>query len=199
MDNIVKMEQVHGNNVVVVDEKDVGKTIKECDGLVTNSPNITLRISVADCLPIFLSASGGSAIGLVHVGWRGLDNKIIEKTITLMSKKLPPSSEGKKTKSQGLQIYIGPHICVNHYEIKADVAAKFSAYPKAITFKGASFKGNRTYLDLAKVAKQQLISLGVSVQNIKIDKDCTFENKKLKSFRRGDTEGRSIYLFKLNV
>lgn len=194
MANIVKMEQVHGNKVVLVSAKHLGKTIKKCDGLVTNSPNITLRISVADCLPIFLSASGGSAIGLVHVGWRGLDNKIIEKTITLMSKKLPPSSEGKKTKSQGLQIYIGPHICVNHYEIKADVAAKFSAYPKAITF-----KGNRTYLDLAKVAKQQLISLGVSVQNIKIDKDCTFENKKLKSFRRGDTEGRSIYLFKLNV
>jgi|SRR3990167_3881927 len=121
MANIVKMEQVHGNKVVLVSAKHLGKTIKECDGLVTNSPDVTLRISVADCLPIFFSDSEGSSIGLVHAGWRGLDNKIIEKTIRLMSKKLPPSSEGKKTKSQRLSVYIGPHICQKHYEVKVDI------------------------------------------------------------------------------
>lgn len=192
MDNIVKMEQVHGNKVVLVSAKHLGKTIKECDGLVTNSSDVTLRISVADCLPIFLSDNINNSIGLVHAGWRGLDNKIIEKTITLMNKKL-------KVKKENLNVYIGPHICQKHYEIKADVSAKFSAYPKAVTFKDTVFKGRRTFLDLGQVAKQQLKSLGVSVQNIKIDKECTFENKKLKSYRRGDKLGRNIYLFKLNV
>lgn len=192
MKNIVKMEQVHGNNVVLVSAKDIGKTIKECDGLITNSPDVTLRISVADCLPIFLSDNFKNAIGLTHAGWRGLDNKIIEKTVGLMKKKF-------NTKSEDLNIYIGSHICQKHYEIKADVSGKFKLYPKALHFKGLAFKGRRTFLDLGEVAKQQFIELGVKEKNIKIDKECTYENKKLKSYRRGDKIGRSVYLFKLNV
>ena len=43
----------------------------ECDGLISDSPNVVLAIQVADCLPIFLIAPNVSAIGLVHAGWRG--------------------------------------------------------------------------------------------------------------------------------
>lgn len=184
-DSVVSMQQVHGNNVVAVTKKDIGKTIKECDGLVTNSPDVILRISVADCLPIFFSSE--NVAGLVHAGWRGLDNKIIQKTVILLNQKL-------KVKSENVSVYIGPHICQKHYEVKAEVSDKFNVYPKSILK-----QKNKLYLDLEWVAKEQLISLGIKAENIKIDKDCTFENKKLKSYRRGDKSGRSVYLFGLNV
>lgn len=191
MENTIKMEQVHGNNVVFVTKKDIGKTIRECDGLITNSSDVTLRIRVADCLPIFLSDIASNSIGVVHAGWRGLDNKIIEKAVLLMSKKL-------KAKSQSLHVYIGPHICQKHYEIKSDVSDKFKQYPKALTVKDTVLHGRRTFLDLAMVAKEQLMTLGIKKENINIDPKCTYENRELKSFRRGDKKGRSVYLFKSN-
>lgn len=187
MANVVKMEQVHGNNVVVVSKKDIGKTIKECDGLITNSPDVTLRISVADCLPIFISSVESEVIGLVHAGWRGLENKIIANTVNLLNEKF-------KTKKEKLVVYIGPHICQKHYQVSADVSGKFTQYPNALLRQ----KG-KIFLDLSEVAKQQLIALGVKNENIKVDIECTYENKKLKSYRRGDKTGRSVYLFGSNT
>ncbi len=186
MQNVVLMNQVHGNNVVLVTENDLGKTIKDCDGLITNSPQVLLRISVADCLPIFISDSTSNAIGIVHAGWRGLDNQIIKMAIKKMKNKW-------KVKTGKLKIFIGPHICVNHYEVKTDVSDKFSAYPKCIL----RING-KIYLDLAAVACEQLIELGVVNANIKIDSACTFETKELHSFRRGDKKGRNTYVFGVN-
>jgi hypothetical protein len=173
---MVKMEQIHGNRVVIVDKKSEGKTIKKCDGLITNLQGLSLSIRVADCLPIFFSSPTIDSIGLVHAGWRGLYKGIIGKAVKKFSKK--PF------------VFIGPHICQKHYEIKSDVADKFKNYPKAIK----KING-KIFLDLGEAAKEQLIESGVKKNNIKIDKTCTFEDKSLSSFRRGDLNKRTEYIF----
>ncbi len=194
--NIIEMEQVHGDRVILVGKNNKTKinnsitdssvqTIKKCDGLITDDPNVVLSIRVADCLPIFFYSPTTNSIGLIHAGWRGLYKGIIGKTIEFLRKKL-------KTESQELFVFIGPHICQKHYEIKTDGAKKFSNYPKAIK----KVKG-KIYLDLEKIAKEQLISLGVKKNNIKIDRTCTYETKSLDSFRRGDLKKRTKYLFSL--
>jgi polyphenol oxidase len=175
---MVKMEQVHGNKVVFVDRKSDGKTIKNCDGLITNLQGLSLSVRVADCLPIFFSSPTIDSIGLVHAGWRGLYKGIIGKTVKMFSEK--PF------------VFIGPHICQKHYEIKSDVAEKFKEYPKAIK----KIKG-KIFLDLGEVAKEQLMASGVKKNKIKIDKTCTFEDKSLDSFRRGDLNKRTEYIFSL--
>jgi len=198
MKNIIEMEQVHGNRVCFVKKNNKTKIntnnsnsdssvqiIKKCDGLVTDDPNVVLSIRVADCLPVFFYSPTTNSIGLIHAGWRGLYKGIIGKTIELFRKKL-------KTESQELFVFIGPHICQKHYEVKIDVAKKFSKYPKAIK----KIKGN-IFLDIGEIAKKQLISLGVKKNNIKIDSTCTYETKSLDSFRRGDLKKRTKYLFSL--
>lgn len=185
MKDLILMQQVHGNNVVFVEKKDIETTIPNCDAMITNDPRVVLGVRVADCLPISIIDEKDHGIGLIHAGWRGLENKIIVKAIELMNTKL-------KIKNEELRINIGPHICRKHYEIKNDVATKFSKY-----FKGPSFKGGRTFLDLAEVARQQLVKLGVKNKNIKIDPTCTFENKKLFSYRRDHTEKRNLFLLKI--
>ncbi|QQG41410.1 MAG: peptidoglycan editing factor PgeF [Candidatus Woesebacteria bacterium] len=185
MQKIVLMQQIHGNNVVVVDKKDIGITVPNCDALITNDPDVTLCVRVADCLPIMISDEKGLGIGLIHAGWRGLENGIIEKTINGMKEKL-------KVKSEELKIKIGPHICAKHYEIKNDVSIKFSKYNNAVIE-----KERKIFLDLGEVARQQLVRLDVKNENIAIDPTCTFENKKLSSFRRDHTEKRNLYLLKI--
>lgn len=175
------MEQVHGNRVVVVGKKDDGKTIKNCDALITSDAGVSLSVHVADCLPIFVTDEKGQVFGVIHAGWRGLAKGIIRETLLLMQKEL-------RMKNEELIIFIGPHICKKHYEVKDDVYSKF------LTFKGGSLKGGRTFLDLGEIAKEQFVSLGVDPKNITIDPTCTFESKDLFSFRRGDKTDRNLYI-----
>lgn len=187
--DVIKMQQVHGNNVVRVDSKDIGSTIPTCDGLITNDPNVTLCVRVADCLPISVTDKKGRGVGLIHAGWRGLDNKIIEKTIEKMSLEFRISNRLHHFVGE-FQISIGPHICAKHFEVKSDVSSKFNGYPEAILK-----KNGKEYLDLAKVAELQLLEVGVKKENIEVDVRCTFEEADLYSYRRDKTDKRNmIYL-----
>ena len=183
--NRVGMIQTHGNRVIGVSKKDAGRSIDDCDGLLTNDPQISLTISVADCIPLGLFDPVTASIGLVHAGWRGLDRKIIKNTVNLMVKKF-------SVESQNLQVEVGPHICQKHYEIRNDVAVRFSNYSGAIK----RTKG-KMFLDLAKVAKEQLEDCGVLAKSIKINKHCTYEDPSLPSYRRGDMKKRVHYLLRI--
>jgi len=87
MQNLILMQQVHGNNVVIVDSKDIGTTIPDCDAIITSDSKVTLGVRVADCLPISVTDIKGRAMGIIHAGWRGLDNGIIGKTIEEICRK----------------------------------------------------------------------------------------------------------------
>lgn len=179
---MIRMRQVHGNNVVKVDHNDNGKVINNCDSLISNDPKVTLCVRVADCLPISITDKKRNAIGIIHAGWRGLDKNIIEKTIHLMTDEF--SSE-----PEDLEVTIGPHICQKHYEVQNDVSSKFTKYAQVV-FK----KDEKEYLNLAKIAEAQLKSLGVKKQKIVIDGRCTFEDKSLPSYRRdGSTNHLDVY------
>ena len=182
---MIGMEQVHGNNIVRVDKKDEGKTIKNCDALISNDAEVTLSVRVADCLPISIIDKKSLSFGLIHAGWRGLANGVINNTLKKMQLEL-------KIVNCKLKIYIGPHICQNHYEVKNDVSGQFTKYPGSILE-----KEGKEYLDLAKIAELQLVEAGVKKKNIKIDKTCTFEDLSLPSFRRDKTSERLIV--KLNI
>lgn len=181
------MQQVHGNRVQKVTESDAGKTITSCDGLITRDPNISLVVKIADCLPISIKDKKSRAIGLIHAGWRGLDKKIITTTLQKMAREFSSNPED-------FDVLIGPHICGGHYEVKSDVSGKFVKYSGAVLS-----KNGKTFLDLAQVAKLQLIESGVDAGNITIDKRCTFEEKNLFSFRRNKTEKRNIVSLKSDI
>jgi len=165
---MIKMSQVHGNRVVIVSRKDDGKTIPNCDGLITSDQNLTLSVHSADCLPIKISDKINRVHGVIHAGWRGLKKEIIKKAVFAIGKKF-------NVLPRDLTVEIGPHICVKHYEIKNDVARFFNE---------VIIRNDKKYLDLGLVAKNQLLALGVSAENIFIDKRCTFEDRTLESYRR---------------
>ncbi len=182
---MVGMQQIHGNNVVRVTGQDDGKNIENCDALISNDPNVTLSVRVADCLPITVIDKKTHSFGIIHAGWRGLDNKIIANTVQKMINEFLVSPED-------LEVSIGPHICQKHYEVKSDISGKFKEFQEALLQ-----KEGKEYLDLAKIAELQLIGVGAKKEKIKISKDCTFEDSSLPSFRKNKTSERLIV--KLNI
>lgn len=175
MNKIVKMQQIHGNNVLFVTSAQTGLTVPNCDGLVTTDPEIILSLKTADCLPISITHVDKKIIGLVHAGWRGLQKGIIKNAIELiLSKDIDPND---------LKVLIGPHICKKHYEVKDDVASLF----REIT----TFNGKKK-LDLAQAAINQFVDMGININKIQVDPKCTFEDLSLPSYRRNKTEKRLV-------
>jgi len=183
--DIVSMKLVHGCKVTLVGEKDKGKIIENCDGLVTNTPEVSLRLSAADCIPVSLYDPITNSIGLIHAGWRGLYKGVIDSAVSLMEKKL-------KVRCTGLVVFIGPYICQKHYEVKDDVYTLFAGYTESL-----KRTGRKTFLDLGGVAKKQLINAGVKPEKIFFDGRCTCEDRNLFSFRRGDVGKYMYYILKI--
>lgn len=107
----VQAEQVHGNNIAVVDASQSGQTIAGVDGLITRAPNLFLTVRTADCLPLSLYDPKRQIIGLVHAGWQGVRQRIHLKALKLFNS--PP---------QDILVGLGPSICPRCYHRHFDLA-----------------------------------------------------------------------------
>ena len=81
--SLIIPKQIHSINVNFV--KNPGEVLNT-DGVFTMVPTLTCSLQVADCLPIYFSHISKNIYGLVHAGWRGLVNGIIQKSAGLLKK-----------------------------------------------------------------------------------------------------------------
>lgn len=176
--NLVDIVVAHSDRVMIATKKDTGKFFEGYDAVITGDKNVSLALTVADCIPIAVFDPQTNSRALIHAGWRGLENGIIQKTIEKIGGKLGE-----------LKVFVGPHICKKHYEIKTDVSVKFEKYKKSVK----NIKG-KIFLDLGSVALEQLLKLGIKRKNIFMDNTCNFESPELFSYRRGDSKYRNLYL-----
>ena len=164
-DNIAACIQVHSNNVIFVDKPGIYKNI---DGLVTFiDSGVILKIQTADCVPIFMIDLKNSIIGLVHSGWRGTKDSIVISALKEFKK------HGSKTNN--IEIYIGPCIKECCYEVKEDVSQFFNK-------RDILNKNNKLFLNLISKIKYDLYNYGV--KKIYESDMCTFHNNEFHSFRR---------------
>ncbi len=160
--SVVGAELEHGNNIKIVSAADKGQIVPHVDGLITSEKGVYLSITVADCLPITLYDSKKSILCLLHAGWRGLENRIIDKALTTLT-------ETYGVNAAELLVGIGPAIGPCHYEVSKDVAEKFSQYSDVVIE-----RDSKIFLDLKKVAQNQLTNLGVQALNIETSDVCTY-------------------------
>ncbi len=172
-------DQTHTTNVRVVTEQDAGKGLTrerdyaDVDGLITNVPGLVLSVFVADCVPVALVDPVHRAIGLVHSGWRGTVGRISARAIARMQ-------ENYGTDPADLVCAVGPSICMDCYEISADVAeqfiAEFPEYEKEIL---RDKKNGHYQLDLWKTNERILQDAGVPAEQIAVTSVCTCCNPDL--------------------
>ncbi len=169
------MNQVHGNRVAIIEE--VTEEIPTADALVTGIPGITLAVMVADCIPLLLTSE--NSVAAVHVGRKGLVNRVAEKAIEVM----------REISTAEISATIGPAICGSCYEVSQDIYDEVTqSHPES----AARTKANTTSLDLVKALIADLKAMGI----VKIDNQsrCTHENVSLFSYRRDGVTGRQAGL-----
>ncbi len=76
--NIAEVKQTHSNKIILVGNYPNPTT--EADGLITNDKDVYLLMKTADCMAIGFVDLNKYAIGLIHAGWRGLENGYLERS-----------------------------------------------------------------------------------------------------------------------
>lgn len=171
--SIVMSQQVHKDNILVVNQEDCGKgfdrqrDFSEIDGLVTNTPGVTLVTKYADCVPLYFVDPKHKVIGLSHSGWRGTVLQIGRKTIETMGRNF-------KSAPDDIIAVIGPSICSDCYEVGGDLIDEFhKAYPEHFD-EIITESADGTYrCDLWRACEITMLQAGMKQENIHISGVCT--------------------------
>ncbi|HEX5123132.1 MAG TPA: peptidoglycan editing factor PgeF [Rhodanobacteraceae bacterium] len=170
------LRQVHGTGVHDADAL-LADVDPEADAAITRLPGRVLAILTADCLPVFLAADEGTAIGLAHAGWRGLSAGVIECTIARLG--VAPAS---------LVAWLGPAIGARSYEVGDEVRDAFVAIDADDADAFAPTRPGHWTCDLYALARARLARAGVArVAGGGFD---TFADARFYSYRRDRETGR---------
>jgi YfiH family protein len=175
----VWVNQTHSS--ICIDAASIN-TIIEADATFTSKVGIVCGIMTADCLPVFVSKTDGTMVGLAHAGWRGLISGVIENLIKSFN-----------SNGEDLVVHFGPAISKNFFEVGDEVRSVYLS--KNINLESSfSVKNNRNYLDLYEAAR--VILEDFQIKSISGGDRCTFqESRDFFSYRRdGINSGRMAHL-----
>ena len=169
--------QTHSNRVQLINKHGV---YENCDGLITYNEEIILSLQTADCVPIFLIDIEKNMKGLIHSGWKGTKNKIINNAISMMI--------NNGSSLSNILIVIGASIHKCCYQIGEELVDYFDQ-------DCILYRDDKIYLSLQEQIINDLRKLYIPENNIHIDNLCTFTNNQLSSYRRERSDaGRMISL-----
>ena len=164
------MNQVHGNDVVVIDQ--VLDHEPTCDALITTSAGVALAVMVADCIPLLLISE--KVVAAVHVGRAGLVNRVALKAIEQM----------RVLGASDIHAILGPSICGKCYEVPLGMQQEVVAiHPASLS---TTYQGTPA-LDLPAGLIGELIAQGLTYEASPI---CTQEDPLYFSHRRDNPTGR---------
>lgn len=111
LERLALNHQVHSARVV---RAEAGARGEHADGLWTDEPDLPILAMSADCLPIVVGRAGGdgAAVAVLHAGWRGLLDGIVETGVEAI-------------RGGVLAAAIGPGIGPCCYEVGEEVAAPY--------------------------------------------------------------------------
>jgi polyphenol oxidase len=111
VESIFDSWQVHGREVICTEKpRPLDTPHQKADAVLTHSPEITLFMRFADCVPVFLFDPNRRVIGMAHAGWRGTVDRVVAASVERMQTEYGSNPAD-------LLAGIGPSICVEHYEI----------------------------------------------------------------------------------
>src|SRR5579863_7943866 len=151
---LIIVKQVHGREVVSANE---ATPESSGDVIVDFGDGFAVAVLVADCLPILVVDEDSPTLAVVHAGWRGLENNVLESALENF------------THRDAVHAFLGPCISAAAYQVGPDVAQHFSDVAGAVT----PDTGDRSFLDLRGVAVAQLLTLKVVDRHIAIAQHST--------------------------
>ena len=186
-------KQVHGIDVVELGsgETDAAAAGVSADAILTRVSGAAVGIVTADCVPILVGHSDGSAVGAIHAGWRGLAAGVIEQGVAALG----------GAAAIDCVAAIGPAARGCCYEVdepvRAGLAERYAPLLDGVLVPGRS---GRFQLDLPLLAERVLISIGVGSERIgTMARCCTIcDPERFESYRRdGADAGRLRHFIRL--
>jgi copper oxidase (laccase) domain-containing protein len=180
----VFVQQVHGQQVVVLDAASTNLSGQVADAAVTRQRGLGCTIMVADCLPVLLAHLDAPVVAAAHAGWRGLSGQpgvgqnpqpvaqpqTSAGVLAAVFSRFSELAGQSQRQAAGRTIaWLGPCIGPAAFEVGAEVKAVFEAWhPGAgacfVALPGQPPAGStHKYLaDLAGLARLQLHALGIT-------------------------------------
>lgn len=177
-ENFVTLCQRHSSKIYRVSQRETTSflspgAVAEGDALVASQP-VALVLFCADCLPVYLVEPEVKVAGLIHAGWRGLEGRIVKKTVEVMVREYGVSPEN-------LFAWLGPSIGACCYRVSTDFLSRFRCYPEAIKVT----IDTQVFLNLELIGYAQLVEAGLKKENIESAPYCTScQNDLFFSYRR---------------
>ncbi|MBE6994569.1 MAG: laccase domain-containing protein [Ruminococcaceae bacterium] len=191
-DDVVRTCQKHTDVIGVVRERGGGfrqvGAPEGCDALMTNVPGVVLAGFYADCQLILLCDRAHGAVAVVHSGWRGVANGILDKTITRMG-------EEYGTQPKNLIAAVSPSICRRCFETDDDVKEiLFEIYQDHVPDYFYR-EGNKWHIDLKMLTYSSMLRMGLQPYNIDISTlcPCCGDEHEFWSHRRQGGEARGVH------
>ncbi|MGH3676229.1 MAG: peptidoglycan editing factor PgeF [Mycobacterium sp.] len=178
-EDVVWMNQVHGDRVVRVDGPLEGPAaaVEATDALVTSTPRLALAVVTADCVPVLLADARAGVVAAVHAGRVGAQKGVVARAVAAML--------AAGAYAGDISALLGPAVSGRNYEVPEAMAAEVeAALPGSRTTTSRGTPG----LDLRAGIAHQLTDLGVTA--IDADPRCTVDDHNLFSHRRDAPTGR---------
>lgn len=158
------------------------------DAQWTTDKDKTLAIQTADCMPVLIYVPDQKKILAIHVGWRGVEQKIVSKSLIACDLK----------KNTPIHLHIGPHIQQKSFEVDLDVAQKILfAHNLNLNSNLVEQKNKKFYVDLSSIIHNEVKNLNLQIDVFEKSKIDTRSHASYYSYRSGDRGGRNYSVIKL--
>ncbi len=175
---IYSLKQIHSDKIIEVKRDSIFE--EKGDGLFTYENDIILEVKTADCFPVFMFNE--NMIMVLHAGWQGVKNGIIEKGIKIFKER-----EGIKN----LKIVLGAGIKKCCYEVKEDMIKYFEGFLEK--------RDKKIYFDLERFIIEKFLKEEIQLERISTFPYCTFcKNDIFYSNRRKDKKRNKGWIIKLS-
>lgn len=182
--NLVTLKQVHSDKILLITRDNLRSFVEnpliEGDGLLTNLKDILIGVLTADCVPLFYTCKNRAFCGIVHAGWKGINQKIHIKMLEKIKNNF-------NTAPDQIEILIGPHIRKCCYEIGKELIEELQAALYET-------RNDKFFLDMESMIISDLIRHNIKKEKIISYPACTKcgKNPAFYSYRNGERKGRNL-------
>jgi hypothetical protein len=154
-DAILTNNQVHGIDVVTVEDAGSRGERPHADAMVTHQRGVALGILTADCVPVLFADAEAGIVGAAHAGWRGAVGGVLDATVQAMV--------ALGARPARIHAGIGPAIAQESYEVGPEFPAPFLAQERTNErfFRAAAH--GKFHFDLPGYVRARLDRLGLGV------------------------------------
>ncbi|PSL41453.1 hypothetical protein B0H99_102137 [Planomicrobium soli] len=192
LEDFICANQTHSANFqkVTLAHKGMGAervetAIKETDALYTYDSNILLTSFSADCVPVLFCHQSTGLIGAVHSGWQGTVKEITLKLFEYLQ-------QAESCPPEDFHVQIGAALSQEKFEVDEDVYLQFKNLGYAEEFIYFNGKTRKYHIDNQLAVQKQCELAGIPLEQITVDRTCTFVSPEGFSYRQNRNSGRHL-------